>query len=47
MIKFIRLTWTGHVVRMEGGRSAFRILTSKPTGKHRRKWEDNVRLDVK
>ena len=26
------LTWAGHVVRMEEGRSAFKILTVKSTG---------------
>ena len=35
---------------MEEGRSAFKILISKPTGKRplgrpRRKWEDNLRID--
>ena len=28
-----RLRWIGHVARMEEGRSAFKILTGKPTGK--------------
>ena len=28
-----RLRWAGHVARMEEGRSAFKILTDKPTGK--------------
>ena len=34
---------------MEEGRSAFKILTGKPIGKgrHRRRWEDNIRMDVK
>ena len=27
------LRWAGHVARMEEGRSAFKILTGKPTGK--------------
>ena len=27
-----RLRWAGHVARMEEGRSAFKILTGKPTG---------------
>ena len=31
MIKSIRLGWASHVARMEEGRSAFRILTGKPT----------------
>ena len=28
-----RLKWAGHIVRMEESRSAFKILTGKPTGK--------------
>ena len=51
MIKSRRLRWVGHVVRMEEGRSAFKILTDKPTGKRplgrpRRRWEDNIRIDL-
>ena len=33
VIKSIRLRWAGHVARMEEGRSAFKMLTGKPTGK--------------
>ena len=33
VIKSRRLRWSGHVARMEEGRSAFGILTDKPTGK--------------
>ena len=38
--------------RMEEGRSAFNILTGKPTGKRplgrlRRRWEGNIRMDPK
>ena len=32
MIKSRRLRWAGHIARMEEGRSAFKILTGKPTG---------------
>jgi hypothetical protein len=32
-IKSRRLRWEGHVARLEEGRSAFKILTGKPTGK--------------
>ena len=47
MIKSRRLRWAGHVSRTEEGRSAFRILTSKPTGKRpKRRWEDNIRMDL-
>ena len=34
---------------MEEGRSAFKILTGKPTGKRplgRPRWEDNIRMDL-
>jgi hypothetical protein len=36
---------------MEEGRSAFKILTGKPIGKKplgraRRRWEDNIRMDL-
>ena len=46
-----RLRWAGHVARMEEGRSAFKNLTGKPTGKRplgrpRRRWEDNIRMDL-
>ena len=31
VIKYRRLRWAGHVARMEEGRTAFKILTGKPT----------------
>ena len=36
---------------MEDSRSAFKILTGKPTGKRplgkpRRRWEDNIKMDL-
>ena len=51
MIKSRRLKWAGHVARMEEGRSAFKILTGKhsgkrPLGRPRRRWEDNIRMDL-
>jgi hypothetical protein len=47
MIKSRRLRWARHVARMEEGRSSFKILTGKPTGKRpRRRWEDNIRMDL-
>ena len=47
-----RLRLAGHVARMEEGRSAFKISIGKPTGKRplgrsRRRWEDNIRMDLK
>ena len=47
VIKSRRLRWAGHVARMEVRRSAFKILTGKrPLGKPRRRWEDNIRMDL-
>ena len=47
MIKSRRLSWVGHVARMEGGRSAFKILTGKrPLGRPKRRWEGNIRMDL-
>ena len=52
VIKSRRLTWARHVARMEENRSTFKILTGKPTGKRplgrpRRRWEDNIRMNLK
>ena len=51
VIKSRSLRWARHVARMEEGRSPFKILTGKPTGKRplgrpRRRWEDNIRMDL-
>ena len=35
VIKSRRLRWAGHVARMVEGRSAFKMLTGKPTGRPR------------
>ena len=52
VIKSRRLRWAGHVARMEEGRTAFKILTGKRTGKRpigrpKRRWEDNIKMDLK
>ena len=52
MIKSRKLRWAGHIVRVGEARSAFNVLTDKTTGKRplrkpRRRWEDNVRMDLK
>ena len=55
MIKSRRIRWPGHVAKMEEGRCAwcvFKILTSEstrkiPLGRPRRRWEENIRMDVK
>ena len=51
-IKRRRLGWTDHVARVEEGRSAFTMLTCKPTGKRhlgkpRHRWEENIKMDFK
>ena len=51
MIKSRRLRWSDHVARIEEG-TAFKILTGTPAGKRplgnpRRRWEDNIRMDLK
>ena len=51
VIEFIVPIISGHGARMEEGRSAFKILTGKPTGKRplgraRRRLEDNIRMDL-
>jgi hypothetical protein len=38
VIRSRRLRWAGHVARMEEGRSAFKILTGKPTRKRPLGW---------
>ena len=52
VIKSRRLRWAGLVARMEEDRSAFKILTGTSKGKRslgrpRRRWEDNIRIDLK
>ena len=52
VIKSRRLKWAEQVARMEEGRSTFNFLTGTPAGKiplgrPRRRWEDNIRMDLK
>ena len=51
MIKSRRLRWKAHVACMKE-RSAFKILAGKrtwkrPLGRLRRRWEDNIRMNLK
>ena len=51
VIKSRRLRWAGHVARIKEGRSAFKMLTGKFTGKRplgrpRRIWDDNIRMNL-
>jgi hypothetical protein len=52
MIKSRRMRWVGHVARMGEGRGVYRVLVGKPEGKRplgrsRRRWEDNIKLDLR
>jgi hypothetical protein len=51
IIKSRRMRWEGHVARMGEKRNAYRLLVGKPEGKRplgrpRRRWVDNIRLDL-
>jgi hypothetical protein len=51
IIKSRRMRWAGHVARMREKRNAYRLLVEKPEGKRplgrpRRKWVDNIRMDL-
>jgi hypothetical protein len=46
-----RMKWAGHVARMEKKRNAYRLLVGKPEGRRplgrpRRRWVDNIRMDL-
>jgi hypothetical protein len=51
VIKSRRMRWAGHVARMGEGRGAHRVLVGRPEdkrplGRPRRRWEDNIKMDV-
>jgi hypothetical protein len=51
VIKSRRMRWAGHVAHMREGRVVYRVLVGKPEGKRplgrpRRRWEDNIRMDL-
>ena len=54
MVCVIALIWqspTGHVARMCEERRVYRVLVGKPEGRrplgrHRRRWVDNIRMDL-
>ena len=52
VVKSRRMRWAGHVACMGEDRGVQRVLVGKPEGKRplgrpRRKWEDNIKMDVK
>jgi hypothetical protein len=51
VIKSRRMRWAGHVARMGEERGVYRIFVGKlegkrPLGRSRRRWEDNIRMDL-
>jgi hypothetical protein len=51
VIKSRRLRWAGHVARMGERRGAYRALVvkpeSRPLGRPRHRWEDNIKMDFR
>jgi len=51
VIKSRRMKWDGHVARMGEERGVYMVLVGKPEGKRplgrpRRRWVDNIRMEV-
>jgi hypothetical protein len=51
VVKSRRMRWTGHVAHMGKARGVYRVLVERPEGKmplgrRRRRWEDNIRMDL-
>jgi hypothetical protein len=51
VLKSRRMRWAGHVARMGERRGVYRVLVRKPEGKiplgrPRRRWEDNIKMDL-
>jgi len=40
------MRWVGHVARIGEGRVVYRFLLGKPLGRPRRRWVDNIRMDL-
>jgi hypothetical protein len=46
------MRWAGHVARIGEGRSVYRVLVGRlegkrPLGRPRRRWEDNIKMDLR
>ena len=51
VVKSRRMKWAGHVARMGEDRGVHSVLVGKPEGKSslgrpRRRWEDNMKMDI-
>jgi hypothetical protein len=47
-----RMRWMGHMVRMGDRRGSYRVLVGRPEekrspGRPRRRWDDNMKLDLR
>jgi hypothetical protein len=46
IMKARKMRWAGHVARMWEKRNAYRLLVRRPLGRRRRRWLDNIRMDL-
>jgi hypothetical protein len=46
IIKSRRMRWAGHVARMGEKRNARKARWKEPLGRSRRRWVDNIRMDL-
>ena len=51
VVKSRRIRWAGHMARIGEGRVVHRVLVGKPEGKRplgrpKRRWEDNIKMDL-
>jgi hypothetical protein len=51
IIKLRRMRWAGHVARLGEKRNAYKLLMGQPEGRKplgipRRRWADNIRIDL-
>jgi len=52
VVKSRRMRWAGHMARMGEGKGVHGVLEGKPEGKRplgrpRRRWEDNIKMDLR
>jgi hypothetical protein len=47
VIKSRRMRWAGHVACMGEVMGAYNILVGRPEGRPRRRWEDNIKMDLR
>jgi hypothetical protein len=52
VIKSRRMRWAGHVARRGEGRDVYKFLFwrpegRRPLGRSRRRWEDNIKMDLR